>query len=354
MRLSGLARFALVPLAALLAAGCYYYPPYPGYPSSPVGNIAVSWTFAGKTCAQTPAVVSVQVSTPSDPAPISPDTFACSVGSLPGQLVIYSYVPGSYAVNLTGLDVNGAALWAGSGTATVVAYQTVSIAIDLQSVGGNTGGVANLSWDFAAAVGSYSPPCTSSSSSDPDRMDSVALYVDGAAAAAQTYDCSSGTGGSQVASPSLAPGQHSLQLVAYQAALPSVPFAQTAPVSVTISSTAAVSQGFTFDWLVGGVGVAWTYPSANACTSGGVASVTASFVGPASSGYSVAGWPCATVVAPFKRLPAAAGGTTYALTLNALGGPPSPVIYSGTGSAVVQPGQFYDGTAATVVTVPLN
>ena len=51
------ARLALFPLAAALAAGCYptyYYgpppPPYSGYP----GNIYVSWTFAGASCAQTP------------------------------------------------------------------------------------------------------------------------------------------------------------------------------------------------------------------------------------------------------------------------------------------------------------
>lgn len=341
-------------LFSALVAGCYYPPPYygPPPPNSAPGNIAVSWTFAGASCAQTLAVVQVRVSTPSDPTPIQPDTFACSVGDPPGQLVIYGYVPGSYVVQLVGLDSSGNTIWTGSGTANVVAYSTVSLTIDLQPAGGGNA-VVNLSWAFAPTVGSYFPPCTTSASTDPDRLDSVALYVDGAATPAATYDCSQGTGAGQVSTPTLTPGSHSLQLVGYQTGL-SYSFAETQAVQVTISSSGPVSQSFTFDWLVGGAGVAWTYPVTTACDPGRVAAVTVAFLGPGSSGYSVAGWPCASAVAPFKRLPAVAGGTSYALTVNALGGPPSPVLYSGTGTTMIQPGRFYDGTSATVVTVPLN
>jgi len=340
-------------LCAALVAGCYpapYYGPPPP-PGGATGNIGVSWTFAGKTCAQTP-VVQVQVSIPSDPAPIQPDTFACSAGDPPGQLVIYGYVPGSYVVQLVGLDAGGNTIWTGSGTANVIANSNVALSIDLQPAGGSNA-VANLSWAFAPTVGSYFPPCTASSSTDADRIDSVALYVDGANSPAATYDCSQGTGAGQASTPTLTPGSHTLQLVAYQAGL-SDSFAQTQPVAVTISSSGPVSQSFTFDWLVGGVGVAWSYPNPNACAPGKVASVTVGFSGPGNAGYSVGGWSCVSAVAPFKRLPALAGGTTYALTVNALGGPPSPVLFSGTGTTVIEPGHFYDGTTATVVTIPLN
>ena len=342
---------ALLPLAALLAA-CTPYPYWPPYYYGYPGNIGVSWTFAGASCAQTPAVTQVRVSVPSDPAPIRPDTFTCLAGNPPGQLVVYNFAPGSYEVDLVGLDASGATIWSGSGTVTVIANTTVPITIDLQPAGGNNT-IANLSWAFGTTVGSYFPPCTASSSSDPDRVDSVALYVDGATSAAQTYDCSQGTDGGQVSTPSLDAGQHSLQLVAYQAALP-YPFAQSQPVTVTLSNSAPASESLTLDWLVGGVGVAWTYPSADACTSGAVASVTAGFLGSGSAGYTVAGWPCTTAVAPFERLPAVTGGRTYLLSVTAFGGPPSPILYSGTASVVIEPGHFYDGTSATLVTVPLN
>lgn len=337
---------------AILGAGCtgpYYYPPPYGQP----GNIAVSWTFSGGSCANTPAVVRVQISVPSDPTPIQPNTFPCSAGDPPGQLVVYNYAPGSYGVNLVGLDANGNIIWTGSGTANVVAGTTVSIAIDLKPASGSNA-IANLSWTFAPAVGTYFPPCTAAGASDPDRIDTVALYVDGANTQAATYDCSQGTGAGQVATPALSPGAHTLQLVAYQTGLP-YSFAQTDAVPVTVTSGTPVAQAFTFNWLVGGVGVAWTYPSATACTPGGVASVTVGFQASGNMNYAVAGWPCPTAVAPFKRLPAADAGTTYAITLNAFGGgSPSPVLYSGTGTTVISPGHFYDGTAATVVSVPLN
>jgi hypothetical protein len=235
----------------------------------------------------------------------------------------------------------------------VVVNGNVVTTIDLQSSAPTNG--ALLSWSFAAATGSYSPPCTASTDTDPDRMDSVALYVDGANnSPAATYDCTQGFGGAQVSTPTLAPGNHTLQLVAYQAGV-SYGFAESAPVPVNIVAGAPTSQAFTLAWLVGGTGVAWTYPAAGVCASS-VNSVTATFSGPASTGYTLAGWPCGTPVAPFKRLPATAGGVTYSLTVSALGPPPqSSVVYSGTASAVsIQPGQFYDGTSATVVTVPLN
>lgn len=350
MRVSPLARLSLIPLAAAVVVGCYpttyYPPPYYGYP----GNIYVSWTFAGAGCAQTPAVANVTVSVPNDPVPIVPNTFACRVGDAPNQLVIYNYNPGSYVVNLSGLDASGNVIWTGSST--VVVNGNVATTVNLQPSTPANG--ALLSWSFAAAVGSFSPPCTASTDTDPDRMDSVALYVDGANSAAATYDCSQGFGGAQVNAPLITPGSHTLQLVAYQAGV-SYAFAQTAPVPVNIVAGSPTSQAFTLGWLVGGTGVAWTYPTTGACASS-VNSVTASFSGPAGTGYSVAGWPCGTAVAPFKRLPASAGGVTYALAVSALGAPPqSPVVYSGTASAVtIQPGNFYDGTSATVVTVPLN
>jgi hypothetical protein len=120
-------------------------------------------------------------------------------------------------------------------------------------------------------------------------------------------------------------------------------------VSVTFVANTPATQAFTLDWLVGGVGVAWTYPNANACA-GTVTSVSATFDG----GYSMSS-SCETAVAPFKRVPATTS-VSYALTVDAFGtGAQPPVVYRGTLPAVpIQPGTFYDGTPATVVTVPLN
>ncbi len=343
MRLTPLARIALFPLVVALGTGCFYGPHhFFGQP----GNIFVSWTFSGATCAQTPAVAQVTVNVLNS-APIQPNTFACQVGSPPNQLVIYNFNPGTYVLTLSGLDASGAIIWTGS--ATVVVDGDVSGTVDLRPVApSGPSSIANLSWGFAPAVGSFFPPCTATGDADPDRIDSVALYVDGSNNPAQTYGCSQGLGTSQVSTPSLAPGSHSLQLVAYQAGL-SYPFAQSAPVSVNFVANTPATQAFTFDWLVGGIGVAWTYPSANACA-GTVSSVSATFDG----GYSMSS-SCETAVAPFKRLPATTS-VTFPLTVDALGaGAQPPVVYSGTLPAVpIQPGTFYDGTTATVVTVPLN
>jgi hypothetical protein len=343
MRLTPFARLALLPLLGAVAGGCYntYY----SYP----GNIYLSWTFAGASCAQTPAVVQVMVSVPNDPVPIVPNTFACQVGSAPNQLVIYNYNPGTYTVNLTGLDASGNVIWSGGTTVTV--NGNVSATINMQPSGPTNG--ALLTWSFTPAVGSFFPPCTASTDPDPDRLDTVALYVDNGNTPAQTYDCTQGNGTTPVSTPTLAPGMHTLQLVGYQAGI-SYAFAQSQPVTVNIVAGTPTSQALTLDWLVGGTGVAWTYPTSDACAST-VNTVTVSFAGPGSSGYSVAGYPCLTAVAPFKRLQAPTA-VSYSVAVSALGAPPqSPVVYSGTAASVnIQPGQFYDGTSATVVTVPLN
>lgn len=346
MRLTSLARLALL---AALAAGCvpYYYgpPPVYGFP----GNIYVSWTFAGASCAQTPGVVQVSVNI-LNTAPIRPNTFACQVGSPPGQLAIYNFNPGSYLVSLSGLDVSGNIIW--SGSATVVVNGNVSTLINLQPTTPANG--VSLSWTFAAAVGSFSPPCTASGDPDPDRIDSVALFVDGAPSPAQTYDCIQGAGTAQVSAPALTPGSHSLQLVGYQAGV-SYNFVQSDPVTVNVVANTPSSQAFTFNWLVGGTGVSWTYPAADACASS-VATVTAAFSGPGGAGYTLGGYACETSVAVFKGLAAPTGNASYALAVSALGAAPaSPVVYSGTVSAVsVQAGHFYDGTSGTTVSVPLK
>lgn len=353
----------LFPLAlvALLGTSCIQTygppPPYYGYP----GNIYLAWTFNGAGCSQTPMVSQVMVSVANDPVPIVPNTFACQVGNPPpNQLVIYNYNPGSYLVSLSGLDASGNVIWFGGRT--VVVNGNVSATIDLQPVATGTT-FAYLSWNFATAVGSAFPPCTglAEQNPDPDRIDSVALFVDGSNDVAQTYACSTGFGPGQVSTPFLSAGDHSLQLVAYQAGI-SYAFAQTEPVTVNFDANTPTSQTFTLNWLVGGVGAAWRYPNPNACSAAGIASVTATFSGAADAGYGVSGYPCQPDggVAPFKHLPAVTttgpGGVPYALTVDALGAPPSsPILFDGTlQNVTIQPGHFYDGTASTVVTVPLH
>ena len=193
MRLTPLVRIALFPLVVAVATGCFYGPHhFYGYP----GNIFVSWTFAGATCPS--AVAQVSISILNDPTPIQPNTFACRVGSPPNQLAVYNFAAGSYVLSLSGLDATGAVIWQGSST--VVVNGDVSGTIDLQPVTprGPTS-IANLSWTFEqTVVGSFFPPCTATGDADPDRIDSVALYVDGSNNPAQTYACTDGAGTGQV------------------------------------------------------------------------------------------------------------------------------------------------------------
>lgn len=338
MRLSHLARLALFSAVAVASSCTTYYPP--------PANIFLTWTFAGGSCASAPGVVSVTVNIPNDPVPISPNTFACSAGNPPNALAIYSFAPGSYVVNLTALDSTGAVIYAGSQTL-VVNGLDVSATIDLQPV------APLLSWTFAPASGSAFPPCTTPSDPDPDRLDSVAVFADGnTTTPAAIYDCSAGSGGAQVVGPALGAGTHVLQLVGYQAGLLDS-FAQTVPITVNFST--ATSQAFTFQWLVGGVGVAWTYPDLNACTSGSVTSVSVTFSTP---GYGLNGFACTAPVGVFKALPAVAAdgsnGVSYSVGVSAYGSASGVPLYKGLVSPVtISPGVFYDGTTATVVTVPL-
>jgi hypothetical protein len=348
MRPPRLGRFLLAALVAAASTGCVWTsspPPFYGYP----GNIYLSWSFSGASCAQTAAVASVTVTIPNDPVPIVPNVFPCSAGDPPGALAIYNFNPGSYTVTATAQDVNGTVIFTGSTTVVVNGdvYATVNLAPS-----GSGNGVAYLSWVFDAPVGTYYPPCTASTSTDPDRMDAVALYVDGANTVAQIYDCAAGSGTAQVTTPNLTPGTHTVQLVAYQQGVADG-FAQTDPVQVTVVANNPTAQTLSFHWMVGGVGVAWTYPSgAMNCASNGVASVTVSFGG--TGGYDTSGNACATAVVPFKRLPATAA-VTYPLSVAAYGSPPAAPLYSGSVPAVtIRPGYFYDGTTATLVTVPLN
>jgi len=208
--------------------------------SSRGGSMTVSWTFGGGSCSGA-AVQQIRIAIAGEP--LSQDTFDC----LSGLATFNDFYPGNYVVTVQGLDADQAVTW--QGTKSVRLDGDTSVMVDLQPVSQDNA-VAYLSWTFAPATG-QAPQCGAG-----QRLDSVAIYVD-SAATNLGYACGDGLGTNQVVTPYLAPGDHIVQLVAYNAAENQTAFAQTDPVTIHFETGRAVSQSLTMNWQVGGLAVAW-------------------------------------------------------------------------------------------------
>jgi hypothetical protein len=258
--------------------------------SSRGGAMTVSWTFSGGSCSGA-AVQQIRIAIAGEP--LSQDTFDC----LSGVATFTDFYPGNYVVTVQGLDADQAVTWTGSKS--VRLDGDVSVTVDLQPVS-QQNAVAYLSWTFAPATG-QAPQCGTG-----QRLDSVAIYVDGAATNLG-YACGDGLGTNQVVTPYLAPGDHSVQLVAYNAVENQTAFAQTDPVTIHFETGRAVSQALTMKWQVGGLAMSWgAYPSLAAyqsnpnqplaCASTGIATVSVFLADPANpnSGTQFDGYTCAS------------------------------------------------------------
>lgn len=237
--------------------------------SSQRGAMTVSWTFGGGSCSGA-AVEQVRIAIAGEP--LSQDTFDCRSG----VASFTDFYPGTYNVTVQGLDSTQAVTWTGSKSVRVDG--DVSVRVDLQPVSAQNA-VAYLSWSFAPSTG-QAPQCGPG-----QRIDSVEILIDNVDTQL-AYNCGDGLGANQVVTPYLAPGQHVLQLVAFNAADGvTFPFATTDPLTINFATGQATAQALTMRWQVGGLAMSWgAYPSlaayqANpnqslACASTGIASVS--------------------------------------------------------------------------------
>jgi hypothetical protein len=210
--------------------------------SGPGGSIAVSWSFAGSTC-RNAGVEQVRIAIAGES--LSPDTFDCASGVASFD----NFFNGTYAVVVQGLNaVTGEALWSGSTTATVMDGDT-AVSVTLQPLTPDNA-VAYLSWTFDAATGQV-PQCGAG-----QRLDSVGVFIDGQDSNL-VYHCADGVNPRLAVTPYLAPGDHQIQLVAFNAAENVTAFAETDPVTLHFATSQAPTQSLTFHWNVGGLRLTW-------------------------------------------------------------------------------------------------
>jgi hypothetical protein len=241
--------------------------------SSRISNITVAWNFGGGSCSGA-GVVQVQIAISGEVLP--QDTFDCRSG-----LVTFTeFYDGTYAVTVQGLDSTGAVTWTGSAQATVKGDTSVSVT--LSPVSGQNA-INYFSWTFQLATGDPGqiPGCGTG-----QRLDSVALYVDGDFNNGYAYHCGDGLGSNVVISPYLTPGQHQLQFVAFDSTENVTSFAQSDALTVNFVTGSATTQTFTLLWKVGGLAVGYA-PYANAgaypnspvqCATSGIVDVVLDFI----------------------------------------------------------------------------
>jgi len=238
--------------------------------SSRISNITVAWNFGGGNCSGA-GVVQVQIAISGEVLP--QDTFDC--GS--GLVTFTEFYDGTYAVTVQGLDSTGAVTWTGSAQATVKGDTSVSVT--LRPVSGQNA-INYFSWSFDLATG-QAPLCGPG-----QRLDSVALYVDGDTSNGYVYNCGDGLGSNTVLSPYLTPGQHQLQFVAFDSTENVTSFAESDALTVNFVTGSATTQTFTLRWNVGGLAVGYAeylsgaaYPNNPVtCSGSGIADVVLDFI----------------------------------------------------------------------------
>ena len=236
------------------------------------GAMTVGWTFAGGNCMGA-AVEQVRIAIAGEP--LQQDTFDCRSG-----LVTFTdFFPGTYAVTVQGLDSSQAVTWTGSRS--VRLDGDVSVTVDLQPVS-QANAVYYFSWTVDPATGDRDqiPVCGAG-----QRMDKVAIFIDDQNQG--SYDCEQGLSGGLVITPYVTPGQHQVDLVAYDSQEGVTAFAQSDALSINfVTGGQGGSQNVALHWNVGGLQVGWApYADRNAydantpqtCAQAGIADLVLGF-----------------------------------------------------------------------------
>jgi hypothetical protein len=237
-------------------------------------GLTVSWTFANGGSCQGAGIDQVRITIPGESLQTS--IFDCSVG----QVLFSDFYPGTYQVTVDALDGNipspPTPLW--TGTTSVDLREDVQARVVLQPVS-QQNAVTYLSWTLDPATGDANqiPQCGAG-----QRLDSVAIFIDNQNMG--SYGCDQGVG-KVVISPYVAPGQHQVDLVAYNAQENTTSFAESGPLQITFSTGQAQSQNVPLHWNVGGLQIGWapyasqaTYPNTpQSCGDAGIADLVLGF-----------------------------------------------------------------------------
>jgi hypothetical protein len=258
--------------------------------------LTVSWTFGGGGSCQGAGIDQVRITIPGES--LQQSIFDCSLG----QVLFSDFYPGNYQVTVDALDPTvqtpPTPLWTGSASVNLGNDAQARVVLQPASA---ANAITYLSWTFDPATGDSGqiPLCGAG-----QRLDSVALFVDNAATNL-SYNCGDGLGQAQVVTPFLSPGNHTIQLVAYNQTEGQTAFAQTDPLSIAFTTGSATAHALTMHWQVGGMAVGWaayqslqTYQANQAvpCASTGIATVSVFFADPTtpSNGTQFNGFTCSS------------------------------------------------------------
>ena len=261
-------------LAALtLGSGCIVYDtdPYDDcyecgdnvVPAQP-GDVTIAWTFMGAYCSEAPEVKSVRVSIPGE-ALANDGVYPCSANGFSG-IELHDFYPGRYGFTVTAFGYSGERLYEGGGS--FVIDGDVRVNVDLTPLGGPTS-YAHLYWSFPRTDGIDNPTCAQAGIRYVDAKLDDADWV--------RLDCAAGQGASGVKTPLVAPGTHSLKLVAVD--VDGYAYYSLATTLVTEASRPVAAQ-YQLKWAVGGAAVRWDLKDgslAKTCATAGVQSVTINF-----------------------------------------------------------------------------
>ncbi len=258
MNLRSLAKVAV--LLALPLSACVIVPSTP----RASGDVTFLWSFDGSsTCPA--AVRDVHISIPGHVLE-NGGVYPCSQNGTAG-IVLHDFRGGIYSYTIQGRDSNGSVLFSASGSFTIDGSMTERV--DLRPTGSGAA-YAYLVWTFPPNSVSQNPTCQQAG------VDRVLVSIDGAAW--QSYPCADGNRAEGTPTPYLAPGNHTIDLSAVNAAgYEYYALRSTLP----LSSTPSVQQ-YDLNWAVGGATVRWTVTTfggstTTSCAAAGITTVYVDF-----------------------------------------------------------------------------
>ncbi|MCP3104859.1 hypothetical protein LZ198_38935 [Myxococcus sp. K15C18031901] len=221
----------------------------------------VSWLFPGNiTCGQA-GVATVDARVDGG----SWATFDCARGQNGNSIQSPHLDPGSHYLELAARDSQGRTLYTHGGQLTTTYGAPTSYTATLRSSSAG----ALISWKFQDTVNSN--VLLGCGAAGVTRVEAI---IDGGNKA--TFDCSAGSNGGSVSSPTLQPGTHDLQLLAFNSAgRPWYFFSRQFSVSAGSDTNLEASM-----WPVGGTAIKWELRSggsAQNCAQAGITSVAINF-----------------------------------------------------------------------------
>ena len=160
------------------------------------GDVTFLWTFSGLRCDQARDVYGVNITIPGE-ALANNGKYACSTAGVDG-ITLHDFAPGTYSFTLEAVNFQNQILFGATGTFTINGSRTVTV--DLTPTG-NPGSYAYLNWTFPG-----NQSCAQAG------VASVEVLLDGLPP--HTVPCFEGQATPGLQTPYLAPGLHSIELIA--------------------------------------------------------------------------------------------------------------------------------------------